>query len=140
MFEFQKLCHDYAKMSYDERLKVLITDSAMILPAINTIGGGIATFVLLVTASCAADGKLTVAEYSLFKDATGLDISYDAAAVVIDAMKGKDLRDVADIVVDAFGDLNEDVKCAMVSFCLCFCTANGRALPSERRFIRQLIK
>ena len=140
MFEFQKICREYEKMSYDERLAVLTEDSTIILPAVSTISGGIASFILLVTASCAADGKLTVAEYALFKGITGLDISYDAAAVIIDAIKGKDLRDIADIVVDTFGEVDENIKCAMVSFCLCFCTANGRVLPSERRFIRQLIR
>ena len=140
MFEFQKLCKEYEGLSYDERRVILTELSSVILPATAAITGGTESFEILVLASCAADGKLSVEEYSLFKDATGLDISFDAAKEAISALKGKDLLEAADLVVDAFGALDESIKEAMVSFCLCLCSADGRISIHERAFIKKLIK
>lgn len=140
MFEFQKLCKEYEGLTYDERRAVLTELSNIVLPATAAITGGTESFEVLVMASCAADGKLSVEEYSLFKDATGLDLSFDAAKEVIDALKGKELKEAADLVVDAFGALDEDIKEAMVSFCLCICSADGRVGLRERAFIKKLIK
>ena len=140
MFEFQKLCKEYEGLTYDERRAVLTELSNIVLPATAAITGGTESFEVLVMASCAADGKLSVEEYSLFKDATGLDLSFDAAKEVIAAVKGKELKEAADLVVDTFGLLDESIKEAMVSFCLCICSADGRVGLRERAFIKKLIK
>ena len=140
MFEFEKLCHEYEALSYDQRRAVLTELAAAVLPATALITGGTAAFELLVLASCAADGKLSVEEYSLFKDATGFDISYDKAREAVDVAKGKDLREAADLVVDLFGALEPAIKEAMVSFCLCICSADGRIGLRERAFIKKLIR
>ena len=140
MFEFEKLCKEYEKLSYDERRGVLTELSAVILPVTAVITGGTEAFELLVLASCGADGKLDVEEYSLFKDATGLDISFDAARDAVANAKGKELTEITDIVVDLFGVLEPAIKEAMVSFCLCLCSADGRINLRERAFIKKLIR
>ncbi len=140
MFEFEKVCKSYENLSYDERRAILTELSAVILPATTLISGGTEIFELLVLASCAADGRLSVEEYSLFKDATGIDISFDAAKEVVDVAKGKEVREAADLAVDTFGALEPAIKEAMVSFCLCICSADGRIGLRERAFIKKLIK
>lgn len=140
MFEFDKLCKEYETLTYDERRLTLSSLSDIVLPAIEKVTHGTESFELLVLASCAADGKLGVEEYSLFKDATGMDFSYDAAEELIKNVKGKNLFDAADVVVDTFGTINPDVKAAMVSFCLCLCSADNKVTLKEKAFIKKLIR
>ena len=140
MFEFQKLCREYEKLSYDERRALLEEDSAVLMPVLGAIPGGAEAFAILVLAACAADGKLSVEEYSLFKDVMGIDLSFDASATIVECAKGKDLLEAADAVVDLFGALSMEIKQLMVSFCLCFCAADGRVSMSEKSFIKKLIR
>ena len=140
MFEFEKVCREYELLTYDERRDILRELADIIVPAVAAITDGTDAFFLLASAACAADGKLGVDEYSLFKDSTGLDISYDEAAETIRQIKGKDLNEQADAVVDMFGTLDEKIKDAMVCYCACICSADNRIGLKERSFIRKLIK
>ena len=50
------------------------------------------------------------------------------------------LLDAADEVVDGFADLDVDICDAMIGFCLCLCSADGRLSLKERSFIKKLMK
>ena len=140
MFEFEKVCREYELLTYDERRDMLRQLADIIVPAVAQITGGTDAFFILASAACAADGKLGVDEYSLFKDSTGLEIFYDEAAETIRQIKGKDLNEEADTLVDLFGGLDENIKDAMVCYCACLCSADDRIGLRERSFIRKLIK
>ncbi len=140
MFEFEKMCRDYETLTYDERRSVLEEFAAVILPAITEVTGGTESFRVLALASCAADGKLNEAEYALFKDVTGLDLSYDVLEDDVFDAKDRDLVSAADEVVDGFADLDVDICDAMIGFCLCLCSADGRLSLKERSFIKKLMK
>lgn len=139
MFEFDKLCREYEKLDHDQRLEMLTDLAGVIIPAIEEEDGGIPAFYLLVSAACAADGKLDDEEFTLFRESTGLDLDFDEAAETIRQIRGKDLLNEADELVDSFEHTDEDIKTAMVSYCLCLCSADRRIGLRERSFIRKLI-
>jgi len=140
MFEFEKLVHQYEKLTYDERREQLTVLSAIILPAIDAITGGVEAFTTIVLASCAADGKLDIEEYSLFKDSTNIDISFEDASALVEAAKKDNIGERADNVADVLGMISEDIKVAVVSYCLCLVSADNYVGIRESQFIKKLIK
>ncbi|MBD5414148.1 MAG: TerB family tellurite resistance protein [Treponema sp.] len=140
MFEFQKLCKEYENLTYDERKAILLEDWVKLCPVLGAIPEGIPSFGIVVLAACAADGKLDPAEYALFLEITGVQLSFEDLAATVEFAKGKDLLEAADAIVDTYGDFSEEVKLLMVSFCLCFCSADERITVSEKKFIKKLIQ
>ncbi len=138
---FGKICREYKNMTDEERRAMLREDSAMILPALASFGGdGISEFIFFVFTACAADGKLDDKEYELFVDVTGIELGYAEACSLIDVAKSRVAQNAVDRAVDIFGLLSDELKASLVSFCLCFCSANGRITRREKKFLKSLIK
>ena len=140
MFEFEKLCHKYENMTYEQRRDELTELSKEIIPALMLLPNGIEAFELLVRAACAADGELQGAEYTLVASATGLDIGYENAEMLVNNTNPKALKELANVIVDVFGNLSLDIKADMVSFMLCIVSADNRITLKESMFIQKLIK
>ncbi len=140
MFEFEKLCHKYENMSYEERRDELAALSKSIIPALMLLPNGFEAFKILVRAACAADGELQGAEYTLVASATGLDIGYENAEQLVKNTDTKALRELADVIVDVFGNMSLDIKADLVSFMLCIVSADNRITLKESMFIQKLIK
>ena len=142
MFKFGRICRVYKNMSPEDRRATLIEDAAVILPALSALDGddGAKAFIIIVSTACAVDGKLDADEYKLFCDVTGITVGYDAACAMIDTANTRVAQNLIDAVVDRFGDIDIRIKESMVSFCLCFCAANGKITRDEKKFIKQLIK
>ena len=141
MFNFGRICRAYKRMTPEDRRATLVEDAEVILPALASVGGdGITEFIFLVSTACAVDGKLNFDEYKLFCDVTGITVNYDAACAMIDAANTRVAQNLIDRVVDDFGEMDIHIKERMVSFCLCFCAANGKITGDEKRFIKKLIK
>lgn len=142
MFKFGRICRVYKNMSSEDRRATLIEDASVILPALAALDGddGVKAFIIIVSTACAADGKLNADEYRLFCDVTGTTVDYSAACAMIDAANTRVAQNLIDVIVDRFGDIDIRIKESMVSFCLCFCAANGKITREEKRFIKQLIK
>jgi len=140
MFEFEKLCHKYENLSYEERRDELSELSKRIIPALLTIPNGLQAFEILIRAACAADGELQASEYTLVASATGLSIGYENAEELVNNTNPKVLRELADVIVDVFGALDLDIKVDMVSFMLCIVSADNRITLKESMFIQKLIK
>ncbi|MBR2522851.1 MAG: hypothetical protein IKE53_00235 [Clostridiales bacterium] len=140
MFEFEKLCHRYEDMTFEERRDELAELSKSIIPALMVLPNGLEAFKILVRAACAADGELQGSEYTLVASATGLDIGYENAENLVKNTNAKALRELADIIVDVFGNLDLNVKADMVSFMLCIVSADNRITLKESMFIQKLIK
>lgn len=138
---FGKICREYKNMTPEARTAMLKEDSLLILPALTALGGdGISDFIFFVFTACGADGKLDMKEYELFCDVTGIEIAYSDACALIDTAKTRVAQNAVDRAVDAFGLMSDEVKAAMVSFCLCFCAANGKIERREKKFLKSLIK
>ncbi len=138
---FGKICREYKKMTDEERRAMLREDSAVILPAFCALGeNGVADFVFFIFTACGADGKLDDREYALLREVTGIELEYSDACALLDAAKTRVAQNAVDAAVDAFGLLSDELKAAMVSFCLCFCSANGKITHKEKKFLKKLIK
>lgn len=140
MSDFAKICKIYEQMSDDERHETLVRDSEAILPALRALNGdGVTEFVIFAMTACSADGRLDPEEYRLFTDVTGIRLDYADACELVKLASTRTNRNIVDIVVDTFGMLDEELKANMISFCLCFCAANGKVDGKEKRFIKRLI-
>ncbi|MBP5261604.1 MAG: hypothetical protein J6Z43_05720 [Clostridiales bacterium] len=140
MFEFEKLCHKYENLTYEQRRDELTELSKAIIPALLLLPNGIEAFKILVRAACAADGELQASEYTLVAAATGLDIGYENAEALVNNTNPKALRELADVIVDVFGALDLNVKADMVAFMMCIVSADNRITLKESMFIQKLIK
>ncbi len=140
MFEFEKLCHKYEDMTYEERRDELHELSKSIIPALMLLPNGLEAFKILIRAACAADGELQGAEYTLVASATGIDIGFENAEFLVNNTNHKALKELADVIVDIFGNLDLNVKADMVSFMLCIVSADNRITLRESMFIQKLIK
>lgn len=140
MLEIEKLFKEYEKLSYDERREMLSELYNDIYPALEVVANGMESFEVLVLASCSADGKLSVDEYSLIRDATGLDFSYDRVAELVASSGDGDIQKSADGIVDFLGAISKEIKSEMVSFCICLCSADNRVTMKEKSFIKKLLK
>lgn len=140
MFEFEKLCHRYEDLSYEQRRDELTELSKNIIPALMLLPNGLEAFKILIRAACAADGELQGAEYTLVASATGLDIGFESAENLVKNTNPKALRELADIIVDVFGNLDPDIKANMVAFVFCIVSADNRITLKESMFIKKLLK
>lgn len=140
MFEFEKLCHHYEDLTYEQRRDELNQLSQRIIPALMLLPNGLEAFKILVRAACAADGELQGSEYTLVASATGLDIGYENAENLVKNTNPKALRELADIIVDVFGGLDLNIKADMISFMLCIVSADNRITLKESMFIKKLLK
>ncbi len=140
MFEFEKLCHHYEDLTYEQRRDELNQLSQRIIPALMLLPNGLEAFKILVRAACAADGELQGSEYTLVASATGLDIGYENAENLVKNTNPKALRELADIIVDVFGGLDLNIKADMISFILCIVSADNRITLKESMFIKKLLK
>lgn len=139
MFEFEKVCERYEDMIFDERKAELESLSAIIVPELMKIPNGLDAFKVLIKASCAADGELQGAEFTLVSSAVDIDFgSFEEFEKSIKEEKDTLIK-LADITVDQFGELSEGIKNAMVSFCLCIVSADRRVSMKEKKFIKKLI-
>lgn len=142
MFDFSKICKTYEAMTPDELRQTLKKESEIVLPALAALNGsdGVSEFIVFAMTACAVDGRLDPEEYTLFSAVTGISLDYAAACELVTATANKESRHIVDIVADTFGLLSDDIKASMVSFCLCFCAANGKIGGKEKRFLKRLIK
>ena len=141
MFEFEKLCHHYEDLTYEQRRDELNQLSQRIIPALMLLPNGLEAFKILVRAACAADGELQGSEYTLML-VTALNpyIGYENAENLVKNTNPKALRELADIIVDVFGGLDLNIKADMISFILCIVSADNRITLKESMFIKKLLK
>ena len=138
---FGRICREYEKMTREELCAMLRQESLLVLPALASFGGnGVDKFIMFVFTACAADGKLDPEEYDLFCEVTGIELEYSAACAMIEMAKTRVAQNAIDNVIDSFGLLSDELKASMISFCLCFCAANGKICRREKKFLKRLIK
>ena len=139
--KLQKVCREYEKLSDESRRQLLRETAEKIRPALESIiGDGEKEFILFVGAACGSDGFLSEEEYALFSDVAELSMGYYEAKCMAKAADTDLARAAVDDVVDFFGILDPATKAAMVAFCLCFCSADGKVTAKERKFISMLAK
>lgn len=141
MFEFEKMCKAFEEMSNGERKLYLQEQSVNLVKAFESIGtDGLQMFLYFMAMACGADGKLSVEEYSLLQEVTPIDLKYSEVEDLINRLNNKDSKDRARWISETVGSLSEEYQDVIISFCLCFCSADKKVSLKERTFIKSLVK
>mgnify|MGYP003288890454 CR=1 FL=1 len=141
MFEFEKMCKAFEEMSNGERKLYLQEQSVNLVKAFESIGtDGLQMFLYFMAMACGADGKLSVEEYSLLQEVTPINLKYSEVEDLINRLNNKDSKDRARWISETVGSLSEEYQDVIISFCLCFCSADKKVSLKERTFIKSLVK
>lgn len=141
MFEFEKMCKAFEEMSNGERKLYLQEQSVNLVKAFESIGtDGLQMFLYFMAMACGADGKLSVEEYSLLQEVTPINLKYSEVEDLINRLNTKDSKDRARWISETVGSLSEEYQDVIISFCLCFCSADKKVSLKERTFIKSLVK
>lgn len=141
MFEFERLCRAYEQMSDGERKLCLQEQSVRIFSAFQGIGAsGVEMFLYLMGTACGADGKLSVEEYSLLQEVSPIQLKYNEARSLVEKFSAKESKEASQRLADIMDFFSEEMQRAIVSFCLCFCSADKSVSLGERRFIKSLVR
>ena len=150
MTEFNKLCKQFEQMDALTYTAILAEKSLKIVPALSAITendvDGVALFAGFIVGAVVADGDLSVEEFAitfpLFKAFFGDEISYEACNYIVRSMRSesKQLNKYVDYMVDAFGQLSEELKDDIIIVCLMICAIDGKVSLKEKQWIKRLIK
>ncbi len=150
MREFDRLCKEFEEMDSFSYSVILTEKSAKVIPALSVVMddglSGVAIFAMFVMAAIAADGRLSEEEYALCYPLLhaffGDEIDYEKTKSVVKQFKreGKELKKVANEMVDIFGQLSEDLKDDIIIICMMICAVDGKISLKEKNWIKKLIK
>ena len=140
MKEFDRLCNEFEEMDPLTYSVVLSEKAKAVIPALCEITkNGLVGAVV-------SDGELSVEEfeltYPLFRAFFGEEISHEECDYIVGKMRreNKQLTKYVNEMVDAFGQLSEELKNDIVLVCLMICAIDGKISTSEKRWIKKLLK
>jgi hypothetical protein len=141
MFEFENMCKAFEEMSNGERKLYLQEQSVKLINAFDKFGSdGIQMFLYFMAVACGADGKLSIEEYSLLQEVSPVDLKYTEAQTLVNQFSSKQNKEKATWISDIIGQFSEEMQDTIISFCLCFCSADNKVNLRERQFIKSLVK
>ena len=150
MKEFDRLCREFEEMDALTYSALLAEKSKKIIPALAAItedgADGVMLFASFIVGAVVADGDLSVEEYALnfplFKTFFGDEISYEDCNYIVRSMRseGRLMTKYVDEMVDAIGQLSEDLKDDIVLVCLMICAIDGKISFKEKQWIKKLLK
>ena len=100
---------------------------------------------IIILASTMADGKVTMEEYlpsqKLFKSFFGETITFEKINKYLKSMKKEtnELKDLADKIVDGYGELDSGLKTDICFICLLICAVDGDISIKERKWLKKLL-
>lgn len=135
---FNELLQDFVNKSYDELLNIARGALDVMIPAFESVEKGkSADFILpFIGTTLAIDGNFTELEYKFLNDLLGGGVSYADAKASVQAHYNAEIIDVVDQLIDACG---EDLKTAILVFCLCFTAVDETITREEGAFIAKLL-
>ncbi|MBE6348026.1 MAG: hypothetical protein IJD23_10465 [Spirochaetaceae bacterium] len=140
MFEFEEMCKTFEKMSNGERKLYLQEQSVKMINAFETLGSdGIEMFLYFMAVACGADGKLSVEEYSLLQEVTPINLTYSEVEKLVNRLNSVEGKRHAVWISEVVGQFSEEFQDTLISFCLCFCSADKKVSLKERTFIKSLV-
>jgi len=136
---YSKLLQDYVNAPYDVLLAVANDSLAKIMPVFNELAedGNGAGFVLpFICTALAVDGKFSELEYKFVKDLLGIDQSYDYFKNVVQSYYTGEWLQLVDGLIDS---CPEELKNALLSFCLAFVAVDEKISREENAYIAKLM-
>ena len=140
MSKFDTLIQQYVSLSYDELLDFARKSYHDLREELAHPGrsreSGADGILILLTASMAADGKLSPEEHRFINDLLEREESYEDTLQRMRALGAKECRRRADTLVDS---LPAAKKAACVSLCLCFMASDRIVTEDESEFVKKLM-
>lgn len=136
---YNKLLQDYVNAPYDVLLAVANDSLAKVMPVFNEIaedGNGASIVLPFICTALAVDGKFSELEYKFIKDLLEIDQSYDYFKSVVQNYYSAEWINAVDGLIDS---CPEELKTALLSFCLAFVSVDEKISKEENAFIAKLM-
>ncbi len=150
MKDFNELCKMAEELDAEQYPLLIAEKTASIFPSLCFLtADGIGSMEIMATffiASVYADGKLDECEYALMLPALklffGEEFDFETAKALVKTLKpeGKELKKLADRMVDILGMVSEELKNDIILVSLLICAADGKVTFKEKQYIKQLIR
>ncbi len=136
---YNKLLQDYVNAPYDVLLAVANDSLAKVMPVFNEIaedGNGAGIVLPFICTALAVDGKFSELEYKFIKDLLEIDQTYDYFKTVVQNYYSAEWINAVDGLIDSCPD---ELKTALLSFCLAFVAVDEKISKEENAFIAKLM-
>ena len=150
MFEFQKLCGEYEKMSALERGAVLATRSARVLTALSALEipgvSPVETLAGFIIGAVVSDGKLSEQEYLLIYPSLlrifGDDFDFERVkeSVKKDADGRRAIQRYTRELCALLALMDDSLRDDVVMISLCALSVDGRISLRERNYVKKLCR
>ena len=136
---FNDLLQDFVDKPYEELVSIANGALEVIVDGfskINTESKPSDFIIPFIATTLASDGKYTQLEHNFLNTVLETDISYDDSKHFVQSYYNEEIFDLADQMIDACG---QDLKNALVIFCLCFAAVDETITREEGAYIAKLL-
>lgn len=150
MFEFNKICNDFEKMSALERKLLLTEKSVVILKKLSDLGDDdvhpVETLAAFILGSVCSDGKVNEQEYLLIYPALqkvfGDKVDFNAIklALSMDKEGHKAIKDYSVELMKILNEADESLFEDVIALCLCVTSLDGKVTLKEKNYLKRLVK
>lgn len=148
MFEFQRLCDTYEKLSPFEKKRLLSRTSVPILAALHTLCipgiDAVSALAGFLVGSVAPDGCLNEQKYLLiYPSLVRIFGDHFDFATIKNRFRRTDSRstnmEYTRQMLYIFDQLDDSLQNDLILLCLCMTGINGRLSREDKRYIRQIL-
>ena len=136
---FNDLLQDFVDKPYEELVSIANGALEVIVVGfskINTESKPSDFIIPFIATTLASDGKYTQLEHNFLNTVLETDISYDDSKHFVQSYYNEEIFDLVDQMIDACG---QDLKNALVIFCLCFAAVDETITREEGAYIAKLL-
>ena len=138
-YSYDQLMQNYVNAPYSVLLATANDALSQIMPIFNDIakdGNGASVVLPFICTAIAVDGHFTELEYRFIKDVTGVNYSYDEFKNIIQDYYTSEWVNAIDHLADS---CPENIKTALLTFCLTFVAVDEKISREENAFIAKLM-
>lgn len=150
MFEFNKLCNEFEKMSAVERKLLLTEKSVVILKKLSDLeiddADPVETLAAFILGSVCSDGKVNEQEYLLIYPALlkvfGDKVDFNAIKLALSADKAghKAIKGYSVELMKILNKADESLFEDVIALCLCVTSLDGKVTLKEKNILKNLLK
>ena len=136
---FGDFLQEFVDKSYNELLEIANHAFCLIVEAYDKINpdGEVSDFFLpFIATTIAADGQFSKLEHDFLNDVLESDLAYDEAKSFAQSYYNPEIFEVVDQMIDACG---EDLKHALIIFCVCFAAVDETVTREESAYLVKLL-
>jgi hypothetical protein len=136
---FADLLQDYVNKPYEELLELANDALAVIVEALIQVTpeDNAAEFILpFIATTLASDGRYSELEHTFLNDVLQGELTYDEAKTCMQAHYNPEIFEAVDKIIDACG---QDLKSALIVFCLCFAAVDETITREESAYLAKLL-